>query len=162
MFQQITRCRPTSRRGRSPPPRTRATPAAYVDFVHRTRGVNIPESDIRERYRYDGWDEDITVAATSIGVEHPKYRAVRAPALAIYALADSVAQLEPWQRSDRAHAAGLQELIRGIALVEQRTRTQFRKRGPTALLPRSTAAITGSSSAIATRSSAAVRRFLLN
>ena len=25
-----------------------ATPAAYVDFVHRTRGVDIPESDIRD------------------------------------------------------------------------------------------------------------------
>ena len=28
-----------------------ATAAGYVEFVHRTRGVNIPESDIRARYR---------------------------------------------------------------------------------------------------------------
>jgi pimeloyl-ACP methyl ester carboxylesterase len=35
-----------------------ATPAAYVAFVHRTRGVDIPEADIRTRYRHDGWEEE--------------------------------------------------------------------------------------------------------
>ena len=104
-----------------------ATPAAYVAFVHRTRGVNIPESDIRTRYRYDGWNEEITLAYQSIGVEHPNYRAVRAPALAIYAVADTVTQLEPWQRADREHAAGLQELIRGTESVEKKLRAQFRR-----------------------------------
>ena len=46
------------------------------------------------------------------------YRAVRAPALAIYAVIDAVSQLEPWQRTDRAHAAGLQEAIRGSEFVQ--------------------------------------------
>jgi len=104
-----------------------ATPAAYVAFVHETRGVNIPESDIRTRYRYDGWNEDITLAVQSIGVERPPYRAVRAPALAIYAVIDSVSQLEPWQRTDREHVNGLQEMIRGTEFVDQKLRAQFKK-----------------------------------
>jgi pimeloyl-ACP methyl ester carboxylesterase len=102
-----------------------ATPAAYVAFVHRTRGVNIPESDIRTRYRYDGWDEETTHAYQAIHVERPDYRDVRAPALAIYAVADSVSQLEPWQRSDTLHAAGLRTLIRGTEYVERGIRAEF-------------------------------------
>jgi len=104
-----------------------ATPAAYVDFVHRTRGVNIPESDIRERYRYDGWNEEITTAYQSIGVEHPDYEHVLAPALAIYAVTDTVAQLEPWQRADREHAEALQEMVRETELVERQLRETFRR-----------------------------------
>lgn len=104
-----------------------ATPAAYVAFVHRTRGVDIPEADIRARYRYDGWDEERTVAFTSIEADHPNYRAVKAPALAIYAVTDTVTQLEPWQRSDRARAAGLQALIRGVEKAERPSREQFKR-----------------------------------
>jgi pimeloyl-ACP methyl ester carboxylesterase len=68
--------------------RDTASAAAYVDYVHRSRGVDIPEADIRARYRYDGWNEDVTRAAQSIEVETPQYRRVRAPALAIYAVND--------------------------------------------------------------------------
>jgi len=103
-----------------------ATPEAYVEFVHRTRGVNIPEADIRARYRYDGWNEEITFAYQSIGAEHPQYKNVRAPALAIYAVADTVTQLEPWQREDREHAAAQQEIIRAVESVERKIRAQFR------------------------------------
>jgi non-heme chloroperoxidase len=103
-----------------------ATAAAYVAFVHRTRGVNIPESDIRARYRYDGWNEEITLAYQSMSSEHPRYRDVRAPALAIYAVIDTVSQLEPWQRDDTARTAGQQELIRGTEFVERKLRSQFR------------------------------------
>jgi non-heme chloroperoxidase len=102
------------------------TAAAYVAYVHRTRGIDIPEADIRTRYRYDGWNEEITLAYQSINAEHPPYRAVRAPALAIYAVVDSVSQLEPWQRSDRAHFSGLQEAIRGDEFVNRRLRSQFK------------------------------------
>jgi pimeloyl-ACP methyl ester carboxylesterase len=107
-----------------------ATPEAYVQFVHRTRGVNIPESDIRTRYRYDGWNEEITLAYQSIGTQHPEYRKIRAPALAIYAVADSVAQLEPWQREDKEHLAGQQEIIYGVESVERKLRLQFRDEVP--------------------------------
>jgi pimeloyl-ACP methyl ester carboxylesterase len=104
-----------------------ATAAAYVEFVHRTRGVNIPESDIRERYKYDGWNEEVTDAYQSIGVVRPNYRGVRAPALAIYAVTDTVTQLEPWQREDREHITGMMELIRGTEFVEKKLREQFKR-----------------------------------
>ena len=103
-----------------------ASAAAYVAFVHRTRGVDIPEADIRTRYRYDGWNEEITFAYQAMSSEHPQYRAVRAPALAIYAVTDTVTQLEPWQREDRARIAGQQELIRGTEFVLGKLRSQFR------------------------------------
>jgi non-heme chloroperoxidase len=104
-----------------------ATPEAYVQFVHRTRGINIPESDIRTRYRYDGWNEEITPAYQAIGVEHPPYKQVRAPSLAIYAVADTVSQLEPWQREDREHAANQQEILRVVESVEKKLRARFRE-----------------------------------
>jgi non-heme chloroperoxidase len=104
-----------------------ATPSAYVAFVHRTRGVNIPESDIRTRYKYDGWDEDITNAAQSMRVEPPSYRTVRAPALAIYAVTDSVSQLEPWQRADTEHADDLRIMIKGTESVYKKLRAEFRQ-----------------------------------
>jgi len=107
-----------------------ATPEAYVQFVRRTRGVSIPESDIRTRYRYDGWNEEITLAYQSIGSEHPQYKKIRAPALAIYAVADTVTQLEPWQREDKEHLAGQQEIINGVESVERKLRSQFRDEVP--------------------------------
>ena len=113
-----------------PTARDTATPEAYVRFVHATRGVNIPESDIRTRYRYDGWNEEITTAYQSVGVERPDYRAIKAPALAIYAVTDTVTQLEPWQRADRERVAGNQEVIRGTELVEKKLREKFRAEVP--------------------------------
>jgi non-heme chloroperoxidase len=107
-----------------------ATPAAYVSFVHRTRGVDIPEADIRTRYRYDGWEEEYGVGYQSMRSEHPRYKAIRAPALAIYAVTDTVSQLEPWQRDDVARIAGQQELIRGTEFVERKLRSQFRDEVP--------------------------------
>lgn len=104
-----------------------ATAAAYVAFVHRTRGVNIPESDIRTRFRYDGWDEEITPGYVAITPEHPDYRAVRAPALAIYAVTDSVFQTEPWQRQDTAHAAALQAVLDASEQVMRQLRAQFKR-----------------------------------
>lgn len=105
-----------------------ATPAAYVAFVHRTRGVNIPEADIRTRFRYDGWREDATPAYQAIHAERPAYRSIRAPALAIYAVTDSVSQLEPWQRSDTEHRAGLVALVRGAAIAMAQSRAEFTSR----------------------------------
>lgn len=104
-----------------------ASAAAYVAFVHRTRGVDIPESDIRTRFRYDGWHEEITAAYQAIQVEHPAYSRVLAPALAIYAVTDDVSQLEPWQRADRAHLSGWQELVRGVERADRLSREQFRR-----------------------------------
>lgn len=105
-----------------------ATAAGYVAFVHRTRGVNIPESDIRTRYRYDGWREDASPAYQAIHAERPAYRSIRAPALAIYAVTDSVSQLEPWQRSHTAQFAGLRALVRGVGMATAQSRTEFKRR----------------------------------
>ena len=130
MFQDVFPVPPNVAARPVPTAADTATPAAYVAFVHRTRGVNIPEADIRARYRYDGWNEEITPAYQSMTVEHPAYRSVRAPALAIYAVIDGVSQLEPWQRTDRAHAAGLQEEIRGSELVDRKLRSKFKNQVP--------------------------------
>jgi non-heme chloroperoxidase len=111
-----------------PTPSMRDTVSAggYVDFVHRTRGLNIPAADIRARYRYDGWDETQTVAYQAITPEVPDYAAVRAPALAIYAITDRVAQSEPWQRADTAHAEGMQHYLSGTESVYAKVRAEFR------------------------------------
>jgi non-heme chloroperoxidase len=103
-----------------------ATAGAYVDFVHRTRGVNIPEADIRTRFKYDGWKEELSFAYQAIATEHPPYRQIRAPALAIYAVIDSVSQLEPWQRLDQEHAAAIQNVVRLTESMERTLRAQFR------------------------------------
>jgi non-heme chloroperoxidase len=103
-----------------------ASAAAYVDFVHRTRGVNIPEADIRTRFKYDGWKEELGLAYQAIAVEHPPYREIKAPALAIYAVIDSISQLEPWQRLDREHAAEIQDVVRTTESVERTLRAQFK------------------------------------
>lgn len=66
-----------------------STEAAYVAYVRRSRGVNIPEADIRMRFRHDGWREEGSHAYQSIAVETPQYKRVKAPALAIYAVDDS-------------------------------------------------------------------------
>ncbi len=73
-----------------PVPRARdtLTASAYVAYVHRSRGVNVPEADIRTRFRYDGWREDVTPSYKAIGIEIPDYEHVRAPSLAIYAVRD--------------------------------------------------------------------------
>jgi pimeloyl-ACP methyl ester carboxylesterase len=86
-----------------------ATAAAYVRFVHRSRGVNIPEADIRARYTHDGWNEEITHAYQAIGVERPDYAHVRAPALAIYAVND---------RSDELYSLLRAEFREGVANSE--------------------------------------------
>jgi pimeloyl-ACP methyl ester carboxylesterase len=67
--------------------------SAYVAYVRRSRGVNIPEADIRMRFRHDGWREEASHAYQSITVEPPQYRRVKAPALAIYAVDDSSDEL---------------------------------------------------------------------
>lgn len=83
-------------RGEAVPAPTRAdtsSEAAYVAYVHRSRGVDIPEADIRMRFRHDGWQEDLGYAYQHINVETPPYRRVRAPALAIYAVDDASDEL---------------------------------------------------------------------
>jgi pimeloyl-ACP methyl ester carboxylesterase len=112
-----------------PTARDTATPAAYVRFVHRTRGVAIPEADIRARLKYDGADESATFAYQSVGsaAEEPRWREVRAPALAIYSVVDSVDQAEPWVRADRARRRNQQAFLKKIGPIYAVSRDQFRR-----------------------------------
>ena len=77
-----------------------STPAAYVKYVHRSRKVNIPEADIRTRYRYDGWREEINPAYMAITVETPDYAHVRASSLGIYAVNDKSDELFSMLRAE--------------------------------------------------------------
>lgn len=112
-----------------PTARDTATPAAYVRFVHRTRGVDIPEADIRARLRYDGADESATLAYQSVGsaAESPRWEEIRVPALAVYAVVDSVDQGEPWVRADRARRANQQIFLDKIGPIYAYSREKFRR-----------------------------------
>jgi pimeloyl-ACP methyl ester carboxylesterase len=112
-----------------PTARDTATPAAYVTFVHRTRGVDIPEADIRARLRYDGSDETATLAYQSVGsaAEAPRWDEISAPALAVYSVVDSVDQAEPWVRADRARRGNQQAFLDKINPIYAYSRDKFRR-----------------------------------
>lgn len=89
--------------GESIPPigaKDTANVAAYVRYVHASRGVDIPEADIRTRFKYDGWNEALNPAYSAVGVETPDYAHVRAPALAIYAVRDDSDELYAMLRDE--------------------------------------------------------------
>jgi pimeloyl-ACP methyl ester carboxylesterase len=112
-----------------PTARDTATPAAYVRFVHRTRGVDIPEADIRARLKYDGAEESATYPYQAVGsaAESPRWREIRAPALAVYAVVDSVDQGEPWVRADRARRRNQQRFLNKIGPIYAVSREKFRR-----------------------------------
>lgn len=100
------------------PPLTDAdtsTYPAYVKYVHASRGVNIPESDIRVRVKYDGIVEELGVGYTGIGreasSERQHWERLRQPALAIFAVRDSFAQSEPWITADTSSRADVQAVL---------------------------------------------------
>jgi non-heme chloroperoxidase len=82
------------------------TAAGYVDFVHRTRGVNIPEADIRARYTTDGWDEGrgsgYRPVLEAFRRQKPACQGVQVPVFAILASRTTIAEEEPWVRVDSA------------------------------------------------------------
>jgi len=105
------------------------TVEGYIAYVHRTRAVDIPEADIRARYNNDGWNESATFHYGRVGsaAERPQYRRVRAPALAIYSVIDSVSQMEPWVRSDAARRAGQQAVLDKLEPIYAFGREQFKR-----------------------------------
>ena len=99
-----------------PPPMQRAdsaSPAAVQAYVERVYGPRIPEAQFRAIGRYDSTGRlvgDVTPAAIDSlmlrGCGHPDYAAVRAPALVIYAVADSAPQEFPlWAGMDSTQRA---------------------------------------------------------
>jgi non-heme chloroperoxidase len=92
-----------------------STYATYVKYVHSSRGVNIPESDIRVRVKYDGIVEELGVGYTGIGKEavseRQHWERLRQPALAVFAVRDSFAQSEPWITADPTNRETVQAVL---------------------------------------------------
>jgi pimeloyl-ACP methyl ester carboxylesterase len=95
---------------------------AYVDYVHASRGVNIPESDIRARVKYDGIVEELGVGYQAIGreatSERQHWETLAVPALAIFAVRDSFAQSEPWVKADTSWRDAVQAVLDKSSEVE--------------------------------------------
>jgi pimeloyl-ACP methyl ester carboxylesterase len=108
-----------------------STYAAYVRFVHATRGVNIPESDIRVRVKNDGIVEEAGVGYTAIGreteIEHQDWPTLRHPALAIFALRERFDQSEPWITADTSRREEVQAVIDKSKIVSLFAVNDFRK-----------------------------------
>jgi pimeloyl-ACP methyl ester carboxylesterase len=84
-------------------PRDSASPRAVQAYLQRAYGMHIPEAQLRAIARYDSSGHlvaDVTPPTIDslilTGCGHPNYAAVRAPALVIYAVVDSVGQIFPF------------------------------------------------------------------
>lgn len=82
------------------------TVESYVSYVHRSRGVEIPEADIRARYSNDGWNEALgkgyqAVLGAAMGYSG-SCEAVQVPALTVVSHRDAIEQEEPWVGADTA------------------------------------------------------------
>ena len=110
-----------------------STYRAYVKYVHSSRGVSIPESDIRARVKYDGIVEELGVGYQGIdaeaGVEAQHWETLKQPALAIFAVRDSARQSEPWIVADTASWPDVQAVLNKSMIVNQFAVADF-KRAP--------------------------------
>jgi non-heme chloroperoxidase len=115
-----------------------ADPAAVQAYLLHVFGMRIPEAQLRAIGRYDTSGKlvaNVTPEAIDslmiAGGGHPDYAAVRAPALAIYAVADSAPQVFPgWGRLDstgRVAARHFTAVLQEWAAVE---RARFRRELP--------------------------------
>ena len=79
------------------------SPAAARAYMERANGILVPEGEVRAiavfgptgRYLRDVTPDSIGTSIVA-GVEHPAYAKIAVPALAFYAVADSVKDLVPW------------------------------------------------------------------
>lgn len=121
----------------APPPASAADSASPTAWTARTRlimGVPITEADVRANtvFAPDGRvlrsvTPDSIIMTVIHQAAHPDYRNIRAPALAIYAMIDSAAQLIPWQSSLSDSAQALSDTLAAhIARWEHAGRDQFR------------------------------------
>ena len=110
-----------------------STYSAYVRYVHSSRGVDIPESDIRVRVKYDGIVEELGEGYQGIGREvdspRPHWQTLRPPALAVFAVRDSFAQSEPWLSADTSSRDEVQAVLDKARIVEAFAVADF-KRAP--------------------------------
>lgn len=100
-----------------------ATYRAYINYVRTSRGVKIPESDIRVRVKYDGIIEELGVGYTGIGREAEnepqEWEKLPRPALGIFALRERFEQSEPWVKSDTMWREDVQAYIDKARLVTE-------------------------------------------
>src|SRR3954470_16413027 len=110
-----------------------ATYRAYVDYVRTTRGVRIPESDIRVRVKYDGIIEELGVGYAGIGREADnepqRWETLPVPALGIFALRERFEHSEPWVKADTSWRQDVQEYLDKAKLVTNFAVADF-KRAP--------------------------------
>jgi len=110
-----------------------ATYRAYVKYVHSSRGVNIPESDIRVRVKFDGIIEELGVGYMGIareGTNDPQeWPKLPLPALGIFALRERFEQSEPWVTADTTWRQDVQAYLDKARLVTEFAISDF-KRAP--------------------------------
>ena len=108
---------------------------AYINYVYSTRGVRIPESDIRVRVKHDGIIEELGVGYTGIGreaeTERQEWEKLRHPALGIFAVRDRFDQSEPWVKADTSWRADVQAYLDKAKIVNDLAVADF-KRAPRA------------------------------
>jgi pimeloyl-ACP methyl ester carboxylesterase len=120
-------------------PSDSASPAAVQAYLLRVFGMRIPEAQLRAIGRYDPSGKlvanvtpDAIDSLMIAGSGHPDYAAVRVPALAIYAVADSALQVFPgWGSLDstgRVAARHFTAVLQAWAAAE---RARFRRELPT-------------------------------
>lgn len=108
-----------------------ATYRAYVNYVHSTRGVRIPESDIRVRVKHDGIIEELGVGYTGIGREaeneRQEWETLPRPALGIFANRERFEQSEPWVKSDTSWRRDVQAYLDKAAELTSLAVADFRR-----------------------------------
>jgi pimeloyl-ACP methyl ester carboxylesterase len=111
--------------------RDTSTWRAYVSYVHSTRGVRIPEADIRARVKHDGIIEELGTGYVGIGreasSERQEWEKLRHPALAIFAVRERFEQSEPWITADTSWREDVQAVIDKSKVVSDFAVADFRR-----------------------------------
>lgn len=130
--------------GRTPPPAIpmqsadSASPAAVDAYLKRTWGMMVPEAQLRAVGRYEPSGHlvaDVTPAAIDsavlAGCGHPDYARVHTPALAIYAVIDSMPDLFASAATfDSATAAQARRFTSALQALGARERTRYHRELP--------------------------------
>jgi pimeloyl-ACP methyl ester carboxylesterase len=131
--------------GRTPPPAIpmqpadSASPAAVDAYLKRTWGMMVPEAQLRAIGKYGPSGHlvaDVTPAAIDsamlAGCGHPDYSRVHAPALAIYAVIDSMPGLFPTAATfDSATTAQARRFTSALQALGATERARYRRELPT-------------------------------
>jgi pimeloyl-ACP methyl ester carboxylesterase len=120
--------------------RDSVSPMAVQAYLQRGYGMHIPEAQLRAIGRYDAAGRltaNVTPAVIDslvvAGCGHPDYRAVNAPALAIYAIVDSAAQVFPmWPTLDQRDRAAGQHFTEVLQSWAAKERAQVARELPSA------------------------------